>query len=949
MNSFLKEVTKELYTQYKNRISDNCIVFPNKRAALYFKKYLSEESDKPLWAPKLITINELMCEISGIKATNNIKLIFELYKIYRKIKTSTESFDEFYFWGEIMLSDFNDIDKYLVNPKQIFQNLSALKNIQEQFNYLSPSQIELIMQFWKSFNPDKFSENQEEFVHIWAILSNIYSKFREELKKTGNSYEGMINKDIADKINNNENLKLSNSKYIFIGFNALNECEKTLFNYLKKSNKADFYWDYDNHYLDKLNHEAGRFIRENIKNYPPPKYSNIKFDNINKEKNIKILSTASDIGQAKAIAPLLKTIDNNEISNPNKHAIILTDEQLLVPVLYSIPDTIKKVNVTMGYPLKDTPIYGFIKQIIELQKNIKVNNTNEISFFYKHVISILQHQYINNKDPKAKELINDITKNNKIYLTKNELNISAITSKIFFKIDNHNKISEYLLDILNELFHKLENNNSENQNLEQEYIYHLFITIKQLNEVLSGSNITIQFDTYLNLLDKIIQSINIPFTGEPLSGIQVMGILETRAIDFENLIILSMNEGIFPKISTSMSFIPYNLRRGFNLPAIEYQDSIFSYYFYRLLQRAKNITLIYNSSSDGFQTGEMSRFIHQLKFETKHNIKHYNLSYDISSKPQEKISIHKNANIIAKLNNYLGEEPTRSLSPSAINMYLSCKLKFYFRYIAGLKEQENLLEEIDPLTFGNILHNTMEKLYTPFLGKTISTENIKSIKQNTIEESINEALKKEFNIKKEKKIILSGKNIIIRKILNNYVNQTLKIDSKYAPFEIIGLEDELETKITVEVNNTKININIKGKIDRIDKINNGIRIIDYKTGKAVQRLIGNIEKLFSEESKNRNNAIFQTLLYSKLYYNNFNPTESITPGIYSIRNSHDKNYDYHLQFNKKKVTNYKHIDDEFTAQLSKILAEIFDTQTNFAQTNDIKNCEYCDYKTICNR
>nr|MDA3778655.1 PD-(D/E)XK nuclease family protein [Bacteroidales bacterium] len=743
MKSFLKEVTEELYEQYKENISDNCIVFPNKRAALYFKKYLSEISNKPIWSPKLLTINELMQEISEKKPTNNIKLIFELYKIYRKIKTTTESFDEFYYWGEIMLSDFNDIDKYLVNPKQIFQNLSALKNIQEQFNYLSPGQIELVMQFWKSFKPEQFSENQEEFVHLWEILSNIYDEFRKELLKNDDSYDGMINKNIANKIINNEDIKLSNAKYIFIGFNALNECEKTLFKYLKNINRADFYWDYDYHYIDNHNHEAGRFIRENIKNYPSPKNSNIRFNNLDTEKSIKIFSTTTDIGQAKVIAPLLKKINNEEIDDPNKHAIILTDEQILIPSLYAIPNSIDKVNVTMGYPLKDTPIYGFIKKIIELQKKVNSNN-NEISFFYKHVISILKHQYINNKDSKISELINDITKKNKIYLTKDELNISDITAKIFVKIDNHSSISEYLLNILNSLFHDIENQNFENQNIEQEYIYHLFITIKQLNEVLSESNINIQIETYLNLLDKIIQSINIPFTGEPLNGLQVMGILETRAIDFENIIILSMNEGIFPKVSTAMSFIPYNLRRGFNLPAIEYQDSIFSYYFYRLLQRAKNITLIYNSSSDGFQTGEMSRFIHQLKFETKHKIKHYNLSYDINTKPQEKIIISKNEEIKAKLNNYIGEKSIRSLSPSAINMYLTCKLKFYFRYIAGLKEQNNLLEEIDPPTFGNILHNTMEDLYTPFLNKIISKESIKSITPDTIENAINKALKKEF-------------------------------------------------------------------------------------------------------------------------------------------------------------------------------------------------------------
>jgi len=345
----------------------------------------------------------------------------------------------------------------------------------------------------------------------------------------------------------------------------------------------------------------------------------------------------------------------------------------------------------------------------------------------------------------------------------------------------------------------------------------------------------------------------------------------------------------------------------------------------------------------------MSRFIHQLKFETKHKIKHYNLSFDINTKSQEGISIKKDKNIILQLNKYLGNEHTLNLSPSGINTYLSCKLKFYFRYIAGLKEQENLLEEIDPPTFGNILHNTMEDLYSPFLGKTISIEDIKSITQESVEKAITHSLKKEFNITDEKTLSLNGKNIIIKNIIKKYILQILKIDSKYAPFEILGLEKELNTKINITLNKAPTQVNIFGKIDRIDKIDNNIRIIDYKTGQAKLILNGEIGKLFSDESKDRNNAIFQTFLYSKLFSDNYKPAESIIPGIYSMRNSHNKNFDYRLRLNKTILTDYNTVDIDFSNHLSNLLSQIFDPEIEFTQTKDIKTCEYCAYRSICNR
>jgi len=376
MDTFLKHTAHDLYSRYGDQLSELCIVFPNRRAGLYFKKYLSEIVDKPIWSPKTITINELMPEISDLQLADNVKLLFELYKVYSKIKKSNESFDDFYFWGEMLLNDFDDIDKYLVNPEDLFKNLKNLKSIQDQFTYLSENQIQAIQEFWKSFDPEKNSIHQQDFISIWTVLYEIYIEFNQALKEQHIAYEGMIYREVANKLNKNIPTQLSYQKYIFIGFNALNNCEKTLFTNLNNNKKADFYWDYDTAYIENETFEAGFFLRENTKNYKQPLSFGSKdiFNNLLKSKNIEVVSVPSDVGQAKYISQ--KLIENKETQsdNPDKMAIVLADEHMLIPVVHSIPDTIEKVNITMGYPVINTPIYSFLEHIIELQKNCKISS-----------------------------------------------------------------------------------------------------------------------------------------------------------------------------------------------------------------------------------------------------------------------------------------------------------------------------------------------------------------------------------------------------------------------------------------------------------------------------------------------------------------------------------------------------------------------------------------------
>ncbi len=956
MESFLKHIASDLYSRYKDNISDLCIVFPNRRASLYFKKYLSELSDKPMWSPETTTINELMQEISGLTIADNIKLLFELFRIYKQIKKSEESFDDFYFWGEMMLNDFDDIDKYLVNPEDLFKNLKSLKSIQDQFNYLSDEQIEAIQQFWQSFDPEKQSDHQDEFISIWNVLLEIYQQLNKKLNELGIAYEGMIYRTVADKIKGNKKIDLSHTKYIFAGFNALNNCEKKLFNYLNNNKLADFYWDYDQSYINNHHHEAGLFLRENMNQYKQPESITSKdvFKSLSEKKNIEIISVPSDVGQAKVITQKLKECGENISESPNKTAIVLADEELLVPVLHSVPDTVDKVNITMGYPVNNTPVYSLLEHVIELQRNAK-ESKNGVTFYHKNVVAVLNHQYVNAQSSKeASELLQFIRKNNKIVITRDELARCDFFKVIFTKINTYLELSEYILNILHQIYNSLKSAGQENTihttSLEKEYIYHIYLSINRVKDVLQEQQVEIKTETYIRLIRKIIRNLRIPFTGEPLSVLQIMGILETRLLDFENLYITSVNEGIFPKTEAALSFTPYNLRRGFGLPTIEHQDAIYAYYFYRLLQRAKNVTILYNSSAEGLQTGEMSRFLYQLKFESGFKIKERSLKYDINITQAKEISIDKSDEIIQKLRKFLSTGE-KYLSPSALSSYLRCRLQFYFKYVAELREQDELTEEVDAPLFGNILHQAMNNIYYDFIDKKINAEIIHGIlkDKDKISTAIDQAFKDEY-FKAESKIKYSGKNIIIRELIEKYIHQILKVDKSLAPFEIISLEDTYEIEIPISVNGKTGTVKLGGMIDRIDIQNNRIRIIDYKTGNDKLEF-KNIEALFSDKKNDQNSAVFQTFLYSLFYKETKTPQIPITPGVYSVRKIYDKNFDYRIYHKDSKsfIEDFGTIKNEFSESITQLVNDIFNSEISFTQTEETKNCEYCAFSKICHR
>ena len=940
MNIFLKIIANQIYKKHKNIFDEICIVFPNNRASLFFNKYLTEIASTEIWKPKYTTINNFIYEITDFNLADDLSLVFNLYKIYKKIMKSNESFDSFYFWGKMILNDFNDIDKNNLNAKDIYANLRDIKEIENIFDILNDNQKSAIKHFWHNFEQNKDSEQKKQFKSIWENLYKIYTEFNNIIKQKNEVYEGVIYKDVYNKILN-YNINTNYKKIIFIGLNALNNTEFKLLEYLQKQKITEFYWDIDKYYIDNKLFEAGNFIRKNAKILKPEiAFNNKIFDNFDKQKNINIYSVSSNTGQTKILSDIITKLSKQNNFNEEQTAVILANEELLIPVINSIPEFIKNINVTMGYPIKNTQSFGLINNIIKLWKETKYNN-NESNFYYKNVLSVIHHNLLQNiTDFNTDKFEEQLISQKKIYITPKDINTkSELLKNIFQDQINLSKTIENLIAIISEIINLTDNNQNETTSkIETEVLFSIYLNLNRLNDIIKTEKIKFKnFKTYENLIQNILSSISVPFEGEPLKGLQIMGILETRAIDFKNIIILSLNEGTLPKVSVASSFIPYNLRRGFNLPTIENQDSIFSYYFYRLIQRAKNISLVYNAEQTYTNTGEASRFIKQLQYESGKKINFINVENNIALNAKNKITIKKNQAIINILDKYF-TNPKKYISPSAINTYIDCSLKFYFRYIAKIKEPDEITENIDSALFGTIFHKAMELTYKPFLNKIVNQNDIeKIINKETYIKHINQA----FN---DEKIKLEKQVIITYEIIKENILQALKKDKTYTPFKILYLEKDFKTQLNINFNNTTKKITVKGNIDRVDKINNKTRIIDYKTGKAEQK-INEISNMFNPLIDKRPKAIMQTMIYAMAYKSETN-NNNLYPCIYQIKELHSNKFYYELFFNKK-ILQYDDIEDNFKTELTKTINKIFDTKQNFSQTDNQNHCKYCEYKKIC--
>ena len=951
MRIFLKDIASSLLEEYGNKLADHCIIFPNNRSILFFRKYLSEMINKPLFMPSLQTISSLLSGLSSLKQAETVQLVFELHNVFLEAGNRKEAFDEFYHWGEMLLADFNDIDKYLVDPDLLFTNLADLKEIDQKFGGLDEDIIAIIKQFWTNFEVTNMTDEKTDFLNVWETLPAVYSNFNKRLKSKGLAYEGMITREQANKVKSGP-LKWYEeiSMFHFVGFNALNNCEKTIMRELNKSGRASFYWDYDKYYVNNNNHEAGHFIRQNIYEFPAEKEYAANSD---MKCPVKVYSTPSDVAQAKLIPALLQ--DNHLSDDPNETAIILADENLLVPVLNSLPETVSNINVTMGYPLFHTPVYSLVHQLMKLHRN-RTGKGNEVTFYYNDVINILQHQYVAFNFPgDSVPLIKEIREKNIIRINRGSLLLNELFELIFTDTFNNRT---YLNHVLTYVVNLLEENESGEQKkgsrlkLQQEYIYSLILPLNQLSLIIAESGLDIGIDLYSRLADRIMRQIVIPFSGEPLQGLQIMGVLETRSLDFKNVIFLSANEGKIPKTPAGNSYIPYNLREAFGLPTIKHSDSIYAYYFYRLLQRAENISFIYNSSTDGIRSGEMSRFILQLKYDQNYNVSFLDTRFNILPSPKVKDIIKRTPeinNILAS--DYLDDGTAKYLSPSGINTWITCKMKFYYRYIAGIEEAEDILEEVDSLAFGNILHHVMKEIYSPYCGKVLGTDEIESLlsRDTYIKEMAEKAFRKIFM--KNSAGAVRGKNLVITSVIEKMTRQIIEADKQYVPFEIISLEKNFKGSLSCMVNGVNRKVRLGGNIDRVDRSSGVYRILDYKSG-ADSVEITDLGSLFEYDFKERNSAAFQTLLYCELFIQNSGGIV-LRPSLYPVRKIFSD--DFSDIFTIKKgdgkgnLEDYDSVRDTFLTGLRETLSDIFTDDMDFNMTSDKRKCLYCSYNLLCNR
>ncbi|MDR1716365.1 MAG: PD-(D/E)XK nuclease family protein [Prevotella sp.] len=963
MIPFLYNVAQAYYKSYGQEISRYTFVFPNRRAGIFFQHYLSQIAGRPIFSPEILTVTDLFEKLSPYKKADRIEMLFLLYDIYIRVSSSTETFDEFLYWGEMLLNDFDDVDKYLVDAQQLFRNIHDLKEIDAGFDYLTESQIEAIRRFWSNFLPIGENDKKKDFLEMWEVLFQLYTSLREQLHSRGMAYEGMIFRDVTERLANDTDYKLPFEKVIFVGLNGHSKSEETLLKYLHKRKIADFYWDYSSPLVRDPQNKASFFIDRNKMLFPTQ--LTLEPEELSMDLPVvEVIGIPSAVGQAKYVHSIIRSLmDEKQITSSTQAmntALVLPDENLLLPALYSIPGEIDKINVTMGYNLGNSSISGLMEHVFELQRNIR-RSENYTGFYYKPVLAILNHRYITNvASDEAKALRTNIIQYNKTTVSSQDLQGHSLFRLIFRPVFNWQDIPDYLQSILSALNRTLSVNkknegkeediNARSIDIECEFIVEYYKTINKMDEALKNVSPEMSVDTYFKLLRKLIVGISVPFRGEPLSGLQIMGVLETRALDFDNLIILSMNEGIFPLKKAASSFVPYNLRKGFDLPTYEHQDSIFSYHFYRMINRAKRIYLLYDTRTEGLQTGEVSRYYNQIKhlYNDSFDIREKLAVYKVSSTESLAISIQKTPRIMEKMNVFL-QGGDKRLSASAINTYLNCPLQFYFSVVENMEEEDEIAETIEASTFGTIFHSIMEWLYEPFKGKMITADLLHNISKNNklLTEMIERSFAENY-FKSEKVKRLTGQNYLTGEVLRKYIRQVLATDAKLTPFIYIDSEERVKKDYLLPSGKV---VSLKGIIDRVDEVKGHTRIIDYKTGKGVLRY-KKMKDLFDKEMKDRPKAVMQVFMYSHLYLLD-HPDKILEPGIYYLRNLFDTKFDPDVISKSDRgdgrITDFAEYRAEFTEYFDACLEEIFDPQVPFSQTPTVEACKWCIFTNICKK
>lgn len=906
-------------------------MLPNKRASLFLKQHLSDLIDKPIWLPQIIGTKELIEQLSDFELIDNAIQLFELYEVYAKNNKNPEPFDEFTKWGQIVLHDFNEIDRYLVPTSQLFKHVNEARAIE----------------VW-NVDGQPISEFQQKYLDFWKQLGELYENYTTHLTNKGLAYEGLAYRKVAQEISANPEDFIANkidaSHLFFAGFNAFNKAEEQIIKILKKQNKCTVIFDADKYYLDDLTQESGLFLRKwKEKDFFKP------FDIVNEKfktskKQIDILGIPQNVGQAKYLSTVLDKIKPEEYTQT---AVVLADENLLIPVLQSIPEKIENINVTMGYPLKNTPLNNFFEIYIATYINAeRYGHKGKLTYHYKDLLKLLQLPFtqIVFGLENCQIIKNHIIEHNWVFINKDNLEwINKRLSLPFAQEININQLLKQCVQFIEVGKKHYANQKSDKLYLELEYLFQFAKLFQQLIALTTSYPFVDTPKSFYALYRQILGSYTIELYGEPLKGLQVLGMLETRNIDFKNVILVSANEGVLPSGKSFNSFIPFDIKRyeEYGLPTHIEKDAVYAYHFYRLIQNADNITVLYNTQTDEFGSGEQSRFVTQIEnelplYNPKIKINKQLVVYPTTDNLVHRVEITKTPEIIAKIK----ERFKDGFSPSALTTYLECPLNFYYNYIIGVKDADEVEEEVEMSSFGTFVHNTLEQLYKPFIGKNVTEFDLKEMLKKADDEVVKAFTEKKFTLNELKR----GKNLLTLNVAQNYVktfitNELKLIKGKPNLLYIKSLEEELCADVLVNGEKVKL----KGKADRIDVFDNVLRVVDYKTGKVEPNdlKVANIE-LLSEDKRVK---AFQVLTYALMYSKkNAIDKESFNSGIISFKKLSEGFMPFGIGVSRQIPDNEitEELLNDFENLVVSIITQIFDINEPFMHNLNAKWCEFCD-------
>lgn len=957
METFLKQVAHDLYNKTEGNFTKVAIVFPNKRASLFFNEYLAQESDRPIWSPTYVSISELFRQSSDLSIADPIKLVCDLYKVFQKATGSKETLDDFYFWGEMLIADFDDADKNMADTHALFSNLKDLNELMDNYDFLEEGQKEALSQFFHNFSINQVTELKQRFISMWNVLGDIYTEYKALLESQSIAYEGMLYRQVIEQLDVEA---LPYNKYIFVGFNVLNKVEHTLFKKLNEAGKAMFYWDYDTFYLNKTPHEAGEFIRRNLRDFPSELPASF-FDNLNQPKEVTFIESPTENGQVRYLPQWIR---ENLTSQEKETAVVLCNEALLQPVLHALPDNVKHINITMGFPLSQTPAYSFVNALMELHTS--GYNPNNGRYLFAEVISVLKHPYTRQLSPEAEKLEQTLTRDNRFYPLPSELKQDNVLELLFTPRRNNLDLCSMLSEALKEVAviyqQQAASHSDAFDQLYRESLFKTYTLVNRFHTLIESKELNVQAGTFQRLLTRVMSSSSIPFHGEPAIGMQVMGVLETRNLDFRHLIMLSVNEGQLPKAGGDSSFIPYNLRKAFGMTTIDHKIAVYAYYFYRLMQRAEKVTLVYNTATDGINRGELSRFMLQFLIEWGYPVLRKQLEAAQSPQDSTPIIIEKTPDVMERMKSVfdIRNNPKALISPSALNCYLDCPLKFYYKYVALLSAPDEVTADIDSAKFGSIFHYAAEHIYKDLTahGKLISRENLETLLKDEVrlQTYVDNGFKELFfNLPQNEQPEYNGIQLINSAVIVKYIQQLLRNDLRYAPFTFVGSEQRIFENIEICTSTGDIQSRIGGIIDRIDSKGESLRIVDYKTGGDADTP-ANVQSLFIPDKK-RSNYVFQTFLYASIVCKKLrekNDSRLVAPALLYIHRAASENYSPVIQMGeprkpKEPVDNFAQHEGDFRENLKTLLEDIFNPDISFTQTEIEDKCAYCDFKALCKK